>query len=113
MEAILNKTKCDIGSEEIYKSVEDLMLLKHSSELYSFVQRKIEADLDKKQAEIINYIQGSNGQMQLFAGQSDFLKYMERSWIEFCETLNYIRNVFLKLDRGWASTNNSTVRSLW
>eukprot|EP01088_Endostelium_zonatum_P001036 TRINITY_DN11302_c0_g1_i1.p1 TRINITY_DN11302_c0_g1~~TRINITY_DN11302_c0_g1_i1.p1 ORF type:complete len:816 (-),score=187.13 TRINITY_DN11302_c0_g1_i1:7-2454(-) len=110
--AILNKTRCDIGSEEIYKSVEDLILLKHSSDLYTFVQQKLESDLDKKQLEILNYLQGSNGQMQLFSGQSDFLKYMENSWIEFCETLNYIRNVFLKLDRGWANTTSS-VRPLW
>lgn len=90
LHAVYSKNASSISKEELYRAVEDLCVQKFPVQLYENLNREIEAVSRQK----VNLLRASSS-----LDASAFLAHVETIWLDHCEQLSTIRNIFLYLDR--------------
>jgi cullin-4 len=90
LHAVYSKNASSISKEELYRAVEDLCVQKFPVQLYENLNREIEAVSRQK----VGLLRSSSS-----LDASAFLAHVETIWLDHCEQLSTIRNIFLYLDR--------------
>jgi cullin-4 len=102
--AVFTKTSIDISKEELYRGVEDLCSNKLGSNLYDDLYNVCN-----------NHISNSVNSLSTYTNNTDndtFSSLVDKLWLDHCEQLNTVRNIFLYLDRSYA-LQTTGVRSIW
>eukprot|EP00005_Dracoamoeba_jomungandri_P002557 CAMPEP_0174254846 /NCGR_PEP_ID=MMETSP0439-20130205/4193_1 /TAXON_ID=0 /ORGANISM="Stereomyxa ramosa, Strain Chinc5" /LENGTH=744 /DNA_ID=CAMNT_0015336711 /DNA_START=181 /DNA_END=2415 /DNA_ORIENTATION=- len=102
LEAVQQKESTEFGEEELYQATEALCTHKLANKLYENVKTAVEQHIKNEAQKLISRDLDSY----------DFLEIMNLSWQDHCESMLYIRGIFLYLDRTYV-IQNQKIRSLW
>ena len=102
MIAVSNRTSVAINKEELYQAVEDICLLKGGPGVYEKLALLCQSLIEER----INALSVQSG-----ANYVNYLQSVDQIWLQHCEIMTSIRNIFLYLDRSYAiQSNNTSVR---
>jgi len=100
--AVFLKSSSSISKEELYRAVEDLCVQKLASGTYTSLIEEIRYYICQKVEFLLNQT----------ADLDNFLFQVDCVWRDYCEQLNTVRNIFLYLDRSYASAC-AGVKPIW
>lgn len=98
------KTSIDISKEELYRGVEDLCSNKLGASLYNELYNVCNIHISNSVNSLTTYTNNTDN--------DTFSSLVDSLWLDHCEQLNTVRNIFLYLDRSYA-LQTTGVRSIW